>query len=238
MTEAMTILLVEDDERLAQLIARYLEGYGVRVDLASDGPAGETAAVSGDHDCVVLDVQLPGRDGFAVCRGIRTRSDVPVIMISARGGEDARVCGLEAGADDFLAKPLSPRELLARLRACVRRSRGETGPALQPMGVGRLLLDARTTSATFDGAQLALTAREFSLLRTLAEHAGTVVAREQLLVLTTGSSNSSERALDVLICRLREKLGDDAREPRFLKTIRGVGYMLLDGVSSRPRASD
>ena len=238
MTDVLTILLVEDDERLAQLTARYLEGHGVRVEVASDGPAGAAAALQGSHDCVVLDIQLPGRDGFAVCREVRARSAVPIIMVSAYGGEDARVRGLEVGADDFLAKPFSPRELLARLRACVRRARGETGPSLRPIQVGRLLVDPRAAAAVFEGSPLPLTAREFMILYALADRAGTAVPRDELLLLATGAMASSDRALDVLICRIREKLGDAAREPELLKTIRGVGYMLVAELSFQDRASD
>lgn len=221
------VLLLEDDERLARLTQRYLESHAVVVTWVADGLQGLQEALRNRPDVVLLDLSLPGLDGLSVCREIRARSDVPVVMLTARDEEADRVMGLELGADDYIAKPFSSRELLARLRAQVRRARGKVGPRNKHLRVGRLLLDPQALSATLDGRMLSLTAYEFALLRALAEHAGHVLGREQLLVLAKGSAEEAfDRSIDVQISRLRQKLGDDSRQPKLLKTIRGSGYML------------
>jgi two-component system OmpR family response regulator len=225
----MRALLVEDDARLARLTADYLEEHGVRTTLASDGEAGLSLARSGEFDVVVLDLMLPSRDGFDVCRELRRASEVPIIVVTARGSEADRVLGLELGADDYLVKPFSPRELLARLRSMVRRSRGLVRTSGRELRVGRLTLYLDALRATLDGHDLALTASEFVLLRVLAERKGRVLSREQLLELAhTGSDEVFDRAIDVRISRLRAKLGDDPKRPRLLKTVRSVGYLLAD----------
>jgi two-component system, OmpR family, response regulator len=221
------VLLVEDDDRLARLTARFLEGHGVAVTLAADGEVGLSEALRHTYDVVLLDLMLPRRDGLEVCRELRARRDVPVIMVTARGEETDRVIGLELGADDYIAKPFSPRELLARIRAQVRRFRGKAGPPSRVISVGRLTIDPAAMRATLDGNALALTAYEFALLRALAEHAGRVLSREQLLDLGRGSAEEAfDRSIDVHISRLRQKLGDDPRQPRLIKTVRGAGYLL------------
>ena len=221
------VLLVEDDARLAALTAEYLEGHGLAVTRAGDGVRGLAEAVRGPYDAVLLDLMLPGKDGLEVCREIRARSDVPVIVLTARGEEADRVMGLELGADDYLAKPYSPRELLARIRAVVRRARGRAGPATRPVRVGRLALDPSARRATLGGKALALTGHEFSLLYALAARAGRVLDREQLIEFAGGSADEAfDRSVDVHVSRLRQKLGDDPRQPRLLKTVRGAGYML------------
>lgn len=233
------VLLVEDDERLARLTQRYLESHAVIVTWVDDGQRGLAEALRDRPDVVVLDLSLPSLDGLSVCRELRARSDVPVVMLTARDEEADRVMGLELGADDYIAKPFSSRELLARLRAHVRRARGKVGPANKPLQVGRLLLDPRALGATLDGKQLQLTAYEFALLRALAEHAGKVLGREQLLVLAKGNAEEAfDRSIDVQISRLRQKLGDDSRQPKLLKTIRGSGYMLALEPSGRALDSD
>jgi DNA-binding response OmpR family regulator len=172
-------------------------------------------------------LQLPELDGLAVCRELRSRLDVPIVMITARGEEADRVLGLEFGADDYLPKPFSARELLARIRAHVRRARGRVGPRALRVEVGRLVLDPAALHATLDGRELALTSSEFALLRALAENAGRVLSREQLLYLARGNAEEAfDRSIDVQISRLRHKLDDDPRNPRLLKTVRGFGYML------------
>jgi DNA-binding response OmpR family regulator len=221
------VLLVEDDQRLASLTARYLEGHGLVVTLAFDGIQGLAEALRSAYDVVLLDLMLPGRDGIEVCRELRARKDVPVIMVTARGEEADRVMGLELGADDYVAKPFSSRELLARVRAVVRRARGQAGPASRSVQVGGLVIDPGALRATLDGRVLPLTAYEFTLLRVLAERAGRVLSREQLLDLAKGSAEEAfDRSIDVHISRLRQKLGDDPRHPRLLKTVRGTGYLL------------
>ena len=218
------VLLVEDDARLAQLTARYLESHGVVVTIAPDGIEGQAEALRRQYDCVVLDLMLPGRDGIEVCRQLRGKIDVPILMVTARGAESDRVLGLEVGADDYVTKPFSARELLARIRANVRRHRGEVGPQNEQLVVGALALDPASLSATLGGKALALTAYEFSVLRAMAQRPGQVMSREQLLDLAKGSADLSfDRSIDVHISRLRGKLGDDAS---MLKTVRGAGYML------------
>jgi two-component system OmpR family response regulator len=166
---SISVLLVEDDERLARLTARYLESHGVAVTIVGDGDSAVTLQRKGAYDAVLLDLMLPGRDGLAVCRAIRAHSDVPILMVTARGEEADRVVGLEGGADDYLAKPFSSRELLARIRAQVRRARGGSGPAHgDVLQVGSLRLEPDALKVTLDGVVIALTAYEFALLHALA----------------------------------------------------------------------
>ncbi|MFO0737969.1 MAG: response regulator transcription factor [Labilithrix sp.] len=225
--EKLTVVLVEDDERLAQLTAKYLESHNVMVTIVNHGrdAVGKVAQVR--PDVVLLDLMLPGMSGLDICRELRQRSDVPIVMVTARGEEADRVVGLEGGADDYIAKPFSSRELLARIRAHARRARGAVGPAKKALVVGRLSIDVDAMNVTLDGAPLALTTYEFMLLRALAERAGRVLSREQLVDLVRGSADEAfDRSIDVHISHLRNKLGDDPRAPRMIKTVRGVGYML------------
>jgi two-component system, OmpR family, response regulator len=223
------VLLVEDDLRLAALTKEYLEGHGVSVIHVADGRRGEEEALSGRYDAVLLDLMLPGKDGLEVCREIRARSDVPVLVLTARGEEADRVMGLELGADDYLAKPFSPRELLARIRALVRRAKGRAGPARDVVRVGALTVDPGARRVTLDGREVALTSYEFALLEALARRAGRVLSRERLMELARGSAEESfDRSVDVHVSRLRQKLGDDPKRPRLLKTVRGAGYVLAD----------
>jgi two-component system, OmpR family, response regulator len=230
LTERIDVLLIEDDTHLARLTAEYLGRHGVHVLCAPDGERGLAEALRGTFDVVLVDVMLPRKDGLAVCRELRQRSAVPIIMLTARGEEADRVMGLELGADDYVAKPFSSRELLARISAQVRRSRGLLGPTREVLRVGALTLDRGARRATLGGRELPLTGHEFSLLYALAERAGRVLTREQLLELARGTLDGPvDRAIDVHVSRLRQKLGDDARQPRWL---RRVGYMLAaDGAS-------
>jgi DNA-binding response OmpR family regulator len=227
---SIKILLVEDDARLAQLTARYLESHGVLVTIAATGDEGLAEALRRQYDCIVLDVMLPGRDGIEVTRELRARTDVPIVMVTARTEEADRVLGLEVGADDYMPKPFSPRELLARIRATVRRVRGQAGPAQQTVRVGGLILDPQKMTVTLDGTPVEVTAYEFLILRALAQRPGRVLSREQLLDLAKGSAELSfDRSIDVHVSRLRAKLGDDSRNPKILKTVRGAGYLLAGG---------
>jgi DNA-binding response OmpR family regulator len=231
--QTIKVLLVEDDARLAQLTARYLETHGVIVTIAGDGVEGQAEALRRQYDCVVLDLMLPGRDGIEVCRQLRGRSDVPIVMVTARGEEADRVLGLESGADDYVTKPFSPRELLARIRANVRRVRGQAGPERDTIQIGKLLLDPARMAVTLDGKSIEVTAYEFAILRALAQRPGRVLSREQLLDLAKGSADLSfDRSIDVHVSRLRAKLGDDSRSPKILKTVRGAGYMLAGSESA------
>jgi two-component system, OmpR family, response regulator len=225
--ERFRILYVEDDERLASMTTRYLEAHGHQVTWVGDGRQGLAEAIKAQHDVVVLDVMLPRLSGIEVCRELRARCSVPVIMLTALGEEADKVLGLETGADDYLAKPFSSRELLARLKALVRRGRGVVGPPRDSLKVGDLEVSPRSFTATRAGKPLRLTTAEFVLLRVLAERAGQVLSREQLLDLTKGNADEVfDRSVDAHISRLRQKLGDDPRQPRLLRTVRGAGYLL------------
>jgi DNA-binding response OmpR family regulator len=226
-TTPMLVLLVEDDLRLAGLTREYLEGHGVAVVHVADGRKGLAEGVTGRYDAVLLDLMLPGKDGLEICRELRGRSDVPIIVLTARGEEADRVMGLELGADDYLAKPYSPRELLARIRAVTRRAKGRAGPAQGVVRVGALHLDPAARTVTLDGRPVHLTGYEFALLEALARRAGRVLTREQLMELARGSAEEAfDRSIDVHVSRLRQKLGDDPKRPRLIKTIRGSGYVL------------
>jgi DNA-binding response OmpR family regulator len=223
-------LLVEDDERLARFTAEFLHQHGVAVTLAPDGETGLREAAARSFDIVILDLQLPRRDGLSVCRELRTRSAVPILVVTARSEEPDRIVGLELGADDYLGKPFSARELLARVRALVRRARGQAGPPPEVLTAGPLQLRLASMTASYRGVAIELTSYEFTLLRVLVERAGRVLSREQLLDLAKGSAELSfDRSIDVHVSRLRAKLGDDSRNPKILKTVRGAGYLLAGG---------
>lgn len=222
----LSILLIEDDARLAQFTIEYLEGYGVAVTHMTNGECGLREAIRAQYDAVLLDLMLPMMDGLSVCRQLRTRSDVPILMLTARGEEADRVLGLELGADDYITKPFSPRELLARVHAAVRRARGLAGPT-HVLSAGPLLLSIADQTATLHGRALNLTAYEFSILKVLAERRGRILSREQILELAKGNAEETfDRSIDVRISRLRQKLRDDASTPSMIRTVRGVGYML------------
>lgn len=228
-SEPISVVYIEDDERLASLTARYLETHGVRVVLAPDARDGIAKILRERPDVILLDLMLPGTDGLEACRQLRARVDTPIIMVTARGDEVDRVVGLEGGADDYIPKPFSSRELLARVRAQARRARGRVGPAPTVLRVGALVIDAAARRAAQGGKDLPLTTYEFTLLLVLAERAGRVLSREQIMELVRGSADEAfDRSIDVHISHLRQKLGDDPRNPRLLKTVRGIGYMLAD----------
>jgi DNA-binding response OmpR family regulator len=221
------VVYVEDDERLARLTVQYLKSHAIDVTLVARGDVAVAEVLRVRPDVVLLDLMLPGADGLAVCRDLRTRCDVPIIMVTARGEEADRVLGLEGGADDYVAKPFQSRELLARIRAQARRGRGESGPKAQRIAIGNITIDASSMSATKSGEPIQLTTIEFQLLHALAQRAGRVFDREQLLRLLHGSAEEAfDRSIDVLVSRVRAKIEDDPRNPKLLKTVRGVGYML------------
>ena len=228
--EGIRALMIEDDEKLARLTAKYLETHGIVVVHASDGETGIGTFARDKFDVVLLDLMLPGIGGMDVCRELRSKSDVPVLMLTARGEEADRVMGLENGADDYIGKPFSSRELLARIRAHVRRARRKLGPAAKALVVGPLRLDVGAMTGTFAGKDVIVTSYEFALLRTLVERAGRVLSREQLLDLARGSAEEAfDRSIDVHIFRLRQKLEVDPHHPKLLKTVRGAGYMIARG---------
>jgi DNA-binding response OmpR family regulator len=220
------VLVIDDDPGLAGLLAEYLGGRGLRVETAEDGPSGLERLAGGGIDLVVLDVMMPGMDGFDVLREIRRQGALPVIMLTARGEDLDRIIGLELGADDYLSKPFNPRELLARIHAVLRRTQAapEADEAISAAGVR---VDPARREATVDGRRLELTTTEFDILRVLVAAAGRVIPRERLMELARGEEWAAyERSVDVHVSHLRKKLGDDPRKPRIIKTIRGVGYLV------------
>jgi two-component system, OmpR family, response regulator len=224
-------LLVEDDDRLARFTAELLEQHQISVERAPDGEAALRAARARAFDVVILDLMLPQRDGLSVCRELRRWSPVPILIVTARTEEPDRVLGLELGADDYLGKPFGARELLARVRALVRRSRGHLGPDADVLRVGPLELRPSALTASYGDRPLELTSYEFTILRVLAERAGRVLSREQILELARGTTydDAFDRSIDVRISRIRHKLGEDPRAPSIIRTVRGVGYMLAQG---------
>lgn len=224
-------LLVDDDKDLAALLAEYLSGHEVEVDHAEDGAVGLAKLAARAYDVVLLDVMLPGADGFEICKQVRSRSLVPVIMLTARGDDADRIVGLELGADDYVPKPFNPRELLARIRAVVRRSTVAKRDLLERerVVVGDLVLDVGQHKVFLGGVEVALTGFEFRLLLGLARRAGEAVGREELAAAVKGGTYDPQvdRSLDVHVSHLRQKLEEDPKEPRRIKTIRAVGYMLL-----------
>src|SRR5271167_1515599 len=222
---AIRVLLIDDDVRLHELLASYLEQNGLSVTVAADGRRGLAALEGGTFDAVLLDLMMPGLDGIEVCKRIRQKSNIPIVMLTARGDETDRVVGLEIGADDYVAKPFSPRELLARLRAVLRRSKPES--LAERLAVGDVLADVGTREVRVAGEAVELTGIEFDILIALMRRPGRVVPRDALLS-EAGRSDVvvGERTVDVHISHLRAKLGDDPRAPRRIKTVRGIGYVL------------
>jgi len=237
-SQAEHLLVVDDDREIRRLVEQYLGQAGYRVTTVGDGKAMWRALDAHRVDLVVLDLMLPGDDGLTLCRALRTRSNLPVLMLTARGEDVDRIVGLEMGADDYLAKPFNPRELLARIRSILRRAKA-LPPNLVPEEVGSFsfagwTLDVATRNATApDGLVVPLSGAEFRLLRVLLEHPQRVLPREQLLELANGRETVLfDRSIDVLIGRLRKRLRDDGKEPSLIKTVRGEGYVLATQVST------
>ncbi len=224
-----TILVIDDDPGLSELLAEYLGGRGYQVERSLSGDAGLARARRGGIDLVVLDVMMPGMDGFETLGQLRrepTLRHLPVVMLTARGEDTDRIVGLEMGADDYLPKPFNPRELVARIKAVLRRADAPApvDPVFESSGVR---VDPARREATVDGQPLDLTTTEFDILRVLVAAAGRVVPRDRLMELARGEEWAAyDRSVDVHISHLRRKLGDDPRKPERIKTIRGVGYMV------------
>ncbi len=227
------LLVIDDDRKLCRLIKEYLEPMGYAVEAAHTGPEGLAKALGEEWQAVILDVMLPGMDGFEVLKQLRRTSAVPVLMLTARGEEADRIVGLEVGADDYLPKTFSTRELLARLRAVTRRAAQAVAspepPAAVETVVGPLRINTSSRIALLRDQPLTLTPVEFELLSSLARARGRVKSREQLLEeIRERNYDVFDRSIDVHVSALRRKLGDDAKEPRFIRTVRAAGYMLIN----------
>jgi two-component system, OmpR family, phosphate regulon response regulator OmpR len=218
------ILLIEDDPRLAAMVSDYLGEAGFSVTHAANGRSGLALHGRDAFDALVLDLMLPDIDGLEVCRQIRAQADTPILMLTARGDAMDRVVGLELGADDYLPKPFEPRELLARLRAILRRQRGAAKRDV--LRFGSLEIDRGAREVRLDGAARALTSYQFALLVALAEHAGRVMSREALMDLVKGEAlEAFDRSIDVHISRIRAAIEADPKKPRRVVTVRGAGYV-------------
>ena len=219
------ILMIEDDDKLSSMTADYLSGFGMSVTVAPTVAEGRRNLTAGHFDALLLDVMLPDGDGFEVCREVRTQSDIPILMLTARGEDTDRIVGLELGADDYLPKPFNPRELIARLRAILRRrnSSPSKGGLLR---FGNLVIDRDARTVSVNSEQRALTAYQFDLLVALAEHPGRVLSREQLMDKVRGEElDAFDRSIDVHISRIRAAIEEDSAHPKRIVTIRGSGYM-------------
>ncbi|HEY7665659.1 MAG TPA: response regulator transcription factor [Xanthobacteraceae bacterium] len=219
------LLLIEDDSRLAEMVGEYLGKAGFQVIHAEDGSRGLALHGREAVDAVILDLMLPDADGLEICRQIHARSDTPILMLTARGDPMDRIVGLEMGADDYLPKPFEPRELLARLRAILRRRRAGPAPA-DVLRYGRLEIDRGSREVRLDGAPRPLTGYQFALLLALAERAGRVMSRDALMDLVKGEPiEAFDRSIDVHISRIRAAIEDDPKKPRRVITVRGAGYV-------------
>ena len=221
------LLIIDDDVALNKLLGEYLERFGHRLAAATTATDGIRLLRRDRPDLLILDVMLPDANGMEVCREIRRESDIPIVMLTARGDVPDRVLGLEFGADDYVPKPFEPRELVARIETLMRRSRQPVTPRLVS---GGLTLDSETRRVELAGAEVDLTSMEFELLRVLMESRGRVLTRDAVLQALRGiDADVYDRSVDMLVSRLRRKLDDDSRSPRWIKTIRGTGYQFVGG---------
>lgn len=235
------ILVVDDDLRLRDLLKRYLGEQGFAVDTVPDAAAMDRQMARVRYDLMVLDLMLPGEDGLAICRRLRSAGGgVAIIMLTAKGDDVDRIIGLEMGADDYLAKPFNPRELVARINAVLRRQAPATTPGAPTLGTDRVafgafLLDLSTRALSRDGAPVPLTTGEFSLLKALAQNPRQPMSRDKLMELARGRElESSDRSIDVQVSRLRRLLGEDPQSPRYIQTVWGFGYVFVpDGAAAK-----
>ncbi|GAA0365632.1 response regulator transcription factor [Streptomyces blastmyceticus] len=230
------VLVVDDDPTVAEVVAGYLDRAGFTVDRAADGPGALERAAALRPDLVVLDLMLPGMDGLEVCRRLRDTGPVPVIMLTARGDEDDRILGLEVGADDYVTKPFSPRELVLRVESVLRRARVRaSGPSsAPPLRAAGITLDPVARRASKDGTELALTVREFDLLAFLLRHPGRACGREELMREVWGWEFGDLSTVTVHVRRLRSKVEDDPARPRLIQTVWGVGYRFETPTAETP----
>ncbi len=230
---AKKILIVEDEKNIAAILAYNIKKAGYEVSCAFDGPSGLKSALDGNFDLVLLDVMLPGMDGFEVCARLRKKSQVPVIFCTARESERDKIFGLDTGGDDYITKPFSINELLARIRVNIRRFSSEaveTAPQSQEITIGELVIDREHYSVTKNGEPIELSKKDYDILCFLAENSGRAYSREELLSNVWGYDGfyGDIRTVDVTICRLRNKLEDNPAKPEYLLTKRGVGYYLRE----------
>ena len=223
---APRILMIDDDTNLSGMVAQYLGARGLEVVTRPDAASGLAELAAARYDALVLDLMLPDQDGFEVCRRVRASADLPILMLTARGDEEDRIVGLEIGADDYLPKPFNPRELLARLRAILRRQRPAGGSTGATLRFGRLEIDRDARAVRVAGEEKPLTSHQYELLVALAENAGRVLSRDALMNLVRGESlEAFDRSIDVHISRIRAAIEDDPRSPRRILTLRGAGYL-------------
>jgi DNA-binding response OmpR family regulator len=228
------ILIIDDDEKLNALLGTYLADFGMRTVAAVNAADGLRALHAHRPDLVILDVMLPGMNGFELCRTIRRTDTVPIIMLTARGDVADRVVGLELGADDYLPKPFEPRELVARIQSVLRRPRAVEREVRR---FGPLAVDLARRQATLDGAPVELTTNEFEVLRLLTDRPGEVLDRDRILEALRGIEHEAfNRTVDVAVSRLRQKLGDDPKAPRFIRTVWGAGYVFIAAGTEPERA--
>ena len=225
------ILVVDDDNEIRSLLHEYLQKQGYRVTAVADGKGLRAAGATSHPDLIILDLMLPGEDGLTLCRDLRAKSEIPIIMLTARGDETDRIVGLELGADDYIAKPFSPRELLARIKSVLRRARAlPENLKTDESGLFRFsgwTLDAATRNLTSpQGVVVALSGTDFRLLKIFVDHPSRVLTRDQLIdLMLSRDAGPYDRAIDVQVSRLRQRLGEDAKEPAIIKTVRGQGYV-------------
>ncbi len=232
------ILVVDDDTEIRSLLHEYLQKQGYRVTAVADGRGLRTAVATSHPDLIILDLMLPGEDGLTLCRDLRAKSEIPIIMLTARGDETDRIVGLELGADDYIAKPFSPRELLARIKSVLRRARAlPENLKTEESGLFRFAgwtLDAATRNLTSpQGVVVALSGTDFRLLKIFVDHPNRVLTRDQLIdLMLSRDAGPYDRAIDVQVSRLRQRLGEDAKEPAIIKTVRGQGYVFAAHVEA------
>jgi len=222
------VLMIEDDQGLAAMVGEYLDPLGIHITACPTAGDGLRLLAKDSFDALILDVMLPDLDGFEVCRRVRAEHDLPILMLTARGDEMDRIVGLELGADDYLPKPFNPRELLARLRAILRRRSPAAGKREEILRFGRLEIDRGARAVRVDGEARELTGHQFALLLALAENAGRVLSREALMDKLKGEAlEAFDRSIDVHVSRIRAAIEDDAKRPRRIVTVRGSGYVFV-----------
>lgn len=221
-----SILVIDDDKKLNELLMDYLSNFGFKVTTVTHPQEGLSLLSREQPDIIILDVMLPGMDGFEVCKAIRKEYSIPIVMLTARGDVTDRIVGLELGADDYLPKPFEPRELVARIQSVLRR--GTAPPPVEIIEFERLVIDLKKRAAVLDGKSLDLTTMEFEVLVLFAKNSGKVMNRDEILDYLRGIEwGAFNRTVDVLMSRLRNKLGDDPKNPAFFKTVWGTGYMFI-----------